>query len=204
MMQMHRKAPRFRVHLSVRYGSARDFVMDYAENMSSGGLFIRGAHDFAPGHRLRVEIDLPGFDTFTVSAEVAHVLGPEAAAACGRQAGVGLAIVQAPEGFSEAMHQYLLRLGKRRDYIVLVEEPGIRHLFAEAGYQVRPLPLSSSLRTALEGSLFPVVGVVVTRASLGPFAAATAAAGVPRLLHTIDSPEEFDDLLRIIDQDLEP
>ena len=46
-----RQEERFRVNFSVRFGIARDFVQEYAENLSSGGLFIRGAHRLAPGER---------------------------------------------------------------------------------------------------------------------------------------------------------
>ena len=38
-----RRFPRFDVRLAVRYSSASEFVNDYVENLSQGGLFIAGA-----------------------------------------------------------------------------------------------------------------------------------------------------------------
>ena len=200
MSSFQRKDERFRVALSVRYGSARDYVRDYAENLSRGGLFINGAHNLQLGSRVRIELDLPGFDTFMVSAEVAHVIDPASAARLGRKPGAGLSIVQTPSGFAEAMHSYLLRLGLRRDHLVFVGDSTIRELFDLAGFQVRPLPPPISLRADIERCPVPVVGVIVTRAQFGPFVAAATVAKLSDLVHEIDYPEEFEHVLRIIDQ----
>ena len=200
MSSFQRKEERYRVHLSVRYAAARDFVRDYAEDLSRGGLFISGAHNLEHGKRVRIELDLPGFDAFVVSAEVAHIIDPVTAAQMGRKPGAGLSIVQTPPGFAEAMHRYLLRLGQRRDHLVFVGDLTIRHLFDEAGYQVRPLPPPISLKAEFERSPVSVVGIIVTREQFGPFVAAATVAKIEDIVHEIDYPEEFEHILRIIDQ----
>ena len=40
MSSEQRRYPRYGVHLAVRYTNAEEFVADYLENLSVGGLFI--------------------------------------------------------------------------------------------------------------------------------------------------------------------
>ena len=117
--QTPRSSARFRVHLSVRYEIAHEFVREYAENLSRDGLFITGAQDLELLQEVAVEIGLPGFQSFRVRAEVAHIFDEEHAAPLGRVAGAGLAITRAPPGFQDALTGYLHRLGKRADATVL-------------------------------------------------------------------------------------
>jgi hypothetical protein len=197
-----RKGARYRVHLSVRYASAREFVVEYARNLSAGGLFIRGAQHLEPLSPITVEISLPGYKTVQVDAQVVHVITPEMAAGTDNKPGAGVAITQSPDGFDEAMSAYLQRLGRRRDRLVLVGDEACRELLQEAGYQTGPAPAVDELVAAIARSDVPVIGVVVSRAQEAEYTAAATKAGMPEVVRSIDYLEEIDELLTQLDAEL--
>jgi len=198
-----RRQERFQVNFTVRFGMEREFVQEFVENLSTGGFFVRGAHRLEEGEHIVIELDLPGFDTFIVTAEVAHVITPAEASEGGRRPGAGLKIVATPEGFDAAMRAYLVRLKRRRDHLAFVGSDEIRQLVSRAGYQVRPLPAPNALPTMLRTIQTRVVAVLVSRSLYGPYATTLEKAGMANILHTIDYSEEFDDILRVMDLSLE-
>lgn len=198
-----RRQERFQVNFSVRFGMAREFVQEYAENLSTGGLFVRGAHRLTEGEHIVIELDLPGFDTFIVTAKVAHLISPAEAADSNRKPGAGLSIIATPEGFDDAMRAYLVRLGERHGRLVFVGSDEIRQLVSMAGYQVRPLPAPNALGPALETASATVVAVLVTRSLYGHYATVADKLGVSNLVQTIDYADEFDDILRLLDLRIE-
>lgn len=125
------------MHLRVSFQRARDFVEQYAENLSAGGLFVRGATRLALREQVTLELDLPGHGAFAVTAEVAHVVPPGDPH---RAPGVGLSLVTKPPGFDDALTAYLMRLGRRPDAKVFVSHDPWRSLLADAGYHVLDLP----------------------------------------------------------------
>ena len=195
----NRRHQRFAVRFQVRFKTALDFVAEYAENLSAGGLFVRGGHRLEPQSEAEVEIGLPGYGSFTVRGKVAHIVSPELAAATGRRPGAGLEITQAPDGFREALGEYLRRLGRRRDVAVLVEEGQPLELLAAAGYRAAPLPPPNDLVVIMARSEYPVIAVVVTRAREDQFRPAAVAAGVADLVRLLDHEEELDELLGALD-----
>ena len=191
---------RYRVHLSVRYGNAMDFVMEYAENLSKGGLFISGAKNLRLRQQVDVELELPGFGKYQVTAEVAHVLDPKLAAVCGRKPGAGLEIKKSPPGFAEALVSYLGCLGRRRDYIVLAPNEPCRKLLKDAGFQTSPVPPPSQLVGVVKRSKDPVIAVVVSKEIENKYAAAAAAVGKQEIVFGIDFLEELEELLPRLDE----
>lgn len=197
-----RKSPRYRVHLSVRYSQAVDFVTEYAENLSHGGLFVKGAGGLKPLQEVGVEITLPGYGTYEVGAEVAHVLDAETASQIGRSPGVGLAITRRPEGFDQALAAYLQRLGRRADVMVMVDDESSALLLAAAGFQVVEAPAPDQLVAAIAHAEIPVAAVVVGRARQLVYQEAARAAGAGDIVFPMDSPAEFEQLLVRLDAEL--
>ncbi|MBS1117781.1 MAG: hypothetical protein H6Q90_9 [Deltaproteobacteria bacterium] len=132
-----RQYPRKRVHLRVGYHRALDFVEQYAENLSAGGMFIRDATGLALRDEVALELDLPGHGTFSVVAEVAHVGPPDPTTGT---RGVGLQLRKGGPGFADALNEYLMRLGRRTEATVFVDIEPWRQLIVDAGYRVEPLP----------------------------------------------------------------
>jgi Tfp pilus assembly protein PilZ len=196
---VRRRAARYRVHLSVRYETAADFVREYAENLSKGGLFIRRARGLSRHRDVIVELDLPGFGAFQVRAEVVHVITPEMAAEHGRAAGAGLAIRETPDGFEDALTNYLHRLGRRADSLVLASQEPAGRLLVAAGYQVAPVASPEALGDALaaQDREARLVGVVVPGAEVDPYR--LAAADNAELVVAMDEPREIDEVLVQLD-----
>jgi uncharacterized protein (TIGR02266 family) len=55
-----RKFPRADIMLKVRYRHAKDFLADYTENISAGGVFIATEEQFEKGTELDFEVSFPG------------------------------------------------------------------------------------------------------------------------------------------------
>jgi Tfp pilus assembly protein PilZ len=200
---VRRRAARYRVHLQVRYEAAADFVREYAENLSRGGLFIRRARGLARHRDVMVELELPGFGSYQVRAEVVHVITPEMAAEHGRAAGAGLAIREAPDGFEEALSNYLVRLGRRADSLLLAADEPLGRLLVAAGYQVAPVASPETLGEALaaqRGGEARLVGVVVPSAEIEAYR--LAAGDAADLVIAMDEPRQIDEVLVALDAGL--
>ena len=185
------------MHLSVRYETAADFVREYADNLSRGGLFIARGRGLSRHRDVMVELELPGFGAYQVRAEVVHVVSPEMAAAHGHAAGAGLAIREAPDGFADALASYLERIERRAAALVLAAGPAVR-LLAAAGYQVEEVASPAAL--AARAADQRPVGVVVPAAALDSFRVAAGASA--DLVVALDGSREIDEVLAHLDQRL--
>ena len=194
----NRTSSRHRVHLSVRYTVASEFVLEYAENLSHGGLFVTGA-GFAPLQELAVELELPGAGRFRLTAEVAHIVTAETAAATGHRQGAGLAITHAPQGFKDALTSYLHRLGRRADKLVMTSHEGIARLMSDAGYKVTQAPPPDALVEAMATADEEVLAVVVASSQRAEYAAVASRAGAGDVVLSMDSHAELDAILTLID-----
>ncbi|MFH0903413.1 MAG: PilZ domain-containing protein [Pseudomonadota bacterium] len=193
---------RYKVHLQVRYGSAMDFVEEYAENLSRGGLFVAGAQSLSPRQEVTIEICLPGAGAFRIKAEVAHILGEEAARTLGRRPGAGLAITDAPPGFADELSRYLMRLGRRHDTVVIVGDARCSSAIAKAGYQVLPLPPPDELTAAIARCEQQVVAVLVPQTEVAFYAPVASIVGADDLLFVVDPSAAVDDILARLDERL--
>jgi len=191
---------RYRVHLSVRYGTALDFVVEYADNLSKGGMFVRGAQDMDLRQEVDVDIELPGFDTFRVTAEVVHVLDGETAAALGRKPGAGMTIKKGPPGFDKALSDYLERLGRRKDRVIFASEEQFMKWLEGAGFRALPAPSPSQLSRSVAQSGPPVIAVLVSRELEQEYLAAIEKGRLRINVYGIDFVEELEDLLPRLDE----
>jgi hypothetical protein len=143
-----RRNPRQRVALSVSFRNARDFVTQYAENLSAGGLYISGAQSLEVRAEVELELELPGHGKFIVLAEVVHR----------DTRGAGLQLTNVPPAFTEASRAYLIQLGRRTSITVYVDVEPWRGLVTTAGYRVlRVPPLPELLGTLEDTDRFGVV-----------------------------------------------
>lgn len=165
-----RRSQRFGVHLAVRYANAQQFVDDYVENLSSGGLFIAGAHQLAMGAETDVQIELPGQGGWTVRAKVVFLIDAATAASAGRKPGAGMSIIDKPPGFDDALLGYLLRLGRRREHAVMIADGVVgTRLVEDAGYRVLPLDSEDEVAFALADETAKIVAVIVPPALEQPY-----------------------------------
>jgi hypothetical protein len=185
-----RRDPRFNVRLNVKFETAMDFITEYAENLSRGGMFVRGAHQLDPRQQVTVEIELPGAGTFQVA---------EQAKAMNRKPGAGLAIVRSSKGFRPALREYLFRLGRRKDRLVLASDPLLRQRLEECGYSTDDLPLPAELPALLLEGEQPVLAVLVTRADESAYRASLSRLDRGGMVFGIDFMEELDEILPRLD-----
>jgi hypothetical protein len=194
-------ARRHVVRLKVRFTGARDYVEQYAFNLSEGGLFVAGVTDLEPLQLVKVELELPGLGRFEVGCRVAHVLDEERARRFDRAPGAGLAIMEAPPEFDEALRRYLRVIGARGEATVLVADPRARGLLADTGYRlvdVRELAMLPPL--LVQGAT--VVAIVVPSARLAEARSAIADPSADPLLLRFDSQGTLDALLDTLDRRL--
>lgn len=98
--QNRRSFPRHRARFLVRFESVQEFVLQYAANISAGGVFI--STDFAPpmDSVITVVLELPGSSSpVTARAQVVHRVSPEEAAATQTDAGAGVQFIDADDMF---------------------------------------------------------------------------------------------------------
>ncbi|HUH05252.1 MAG TPA: PilZ domain-containing protein [Kofleriaceae bacterium] len=195
-----RRSDRFRVRLTVRYESAAEFVREYAENLSAGGLFIAGVTHLQPLEEMTVEVDLPGLGTYRITAEVAHILDAESARRAGRTAGAGMSIRDASPEFHDALGIYLQRLGSRADQLIMVEPPLLQVSLASAGYRVEVAPDPGGLIAAIARLEQPVLRVVVGAKNGVPYREAARQAGDDDLVLVCDEPADLDAVLTSLDE----
>lgn len=203
MAPVDRRTPRYHVNLAVKFTSAQEFVAEYAENISSNGLFLRGADTLKPLQELGVTLELPGLGAFAIGVRVAHIMPPEMAARFGKPGGgAGVEIVHRPAGFDAAMTEYLRRLGARHDHAVFCHDDEPLSYFGRMGYQAQPLPGFGEFVGALAKCKQTVVAVVVPRAAERLFRTMLARIGSEELLSVAETEAELDALLSEIDQRL--
>jgi len=104
--------PRHRARFLVRFESVQEFVLQYAANISAGGVFI--STDFPPAMDsvITVVLELPGQPApVTARAQVVHRVTPEQAVAAKTEAGAGVQFIDADDAFRagiDAAIEYIL------------------------------------------------------------------------------------------------
>jgi uncharacterized protein (TIGR02266 family) len=95
-----RAFPRYNARFAVRFSSVQEFVLEYAANISAGGLFVQTDNPPPLKTVVRVEMELPGGGgPVPARGLVVHRVTKEEAQKRGTSAGVGLQFIDADDSF---------------------------------------------------------------------------------------------------------
>ncbi len=97
-----RTFPRYNARFAVRFGSVQDFVLEYAANISAGGVFVQTESPPELETVVRVAMELPGGGLpVEAKAVVVHRVTPAQARATETMAGMGVQFVDSDDAFRE-------------------------------------------------------------------------------------------------------
>jgi uncharacterized protein (TIGR02266 family) len=104
--------PRIPARFAVRFGTVQDFVLEYAANISAGGVFVQSDDPLPLKSIVRVEMELPGGGpAVPARGVVVHRVTSDEAKARGVMAGMGVQFLDADDEFrrriDEAIEQVL-------------------------------------------------------------------------------------------------
>jgi uncharacterized protein (TIGR02266 family) len=95
-----RAFPRYNANFAVRFATVQDFVLEYAANISAGGIFIHTESPPPLKAIVQIEMELPGSGTpVPTRGIVVHRVTPEDAKQRGTTPGVGVQFMDADDEF---------------------------------------------------------------------------------------------------------
>jgi uncharacterized protein (TIGR02266 family) len=95
-----RSFPRFNARFAVRFATVQDFVLEYAANISAGGVFVHTENPPPLNTVVQVEMELPGARAgVPARAMVVHRVTRQEAAQRGTLAGMGVQFMDADDEF---------------------------------------------------------------------------------------------------------
>jgi uncharacterized protein (TIGR02266 family) len=95
-----RAFPRYNANFAVRFATVQDFVLEYAANISAGGVFVHTENPPPLKTIVQVEMELPGSGTAVPARGiVVHRVTKEDAQKRGTLAGVGVQFMDADDEF---------------------------------------------------------------------------------------------------------
>lgn len=151
MPSERRVHPRFPLILAVQYVGAES-VLDYTENLSAGGLFIRTERDFEVGERVALVVSFPQIlEPVEIQVEVVRRREPEA----GAPAGVAVVVPEDRPEDRRRLREVAERIGASRG-----SDPAVRVLLVEDNALVASM-YAASLRRLSEAENMPPLGVEV-------------------------------------------
>jgi uncharacterized protein (TIGR02266 family) len=146
-----RAHPRFPLILAVQYVGAES-VLDYTENLSASGLFIRTERDFELGERVTLVVSFPQLlEPVELEVEIVRKRAPSLDA----PGGVAVRVPDDRSEDRERLAEVARRIGAPRG-----PEPGIHVLLVEDNALVASM-YSAALRRLSESDEFPPLGVEV-------------------------------------------
>ena len=106
-----RAFPRYRARFAVRFSSVQDFVLEYAANISAGGVFVLTDHPPEMDAVITVVLELPdGGAPVACKALVVHRVTPQQARERNTQSGVGVQFIEANDEFRERIDQTISQI----------------------------------------------------------------------------------------------
>jgi uncharacterized protein (TIGR02266 family) len=95
-----RAFPRYNANFAVRFATVQDFVLEYAANISAGGIFVHTENPPPLKSIVQIEMELPGTGkAVPARGIVVHRVTPQDAKARGTTAGVGVQFMDADDEF---------------------------------------------------------------------------------------------------------
>lgn len=108
MSQEQRGSPRFAAELEVHYRSASDFVREYSDNISRGGIYVRAEQPLQPGDLIQLHIILPEqSEPLVIEGSVSHVREK----ANGLPRGMGVEFIAYNPDDRDRLERYIKSLG---------------------------------------------------------------------------------------------
>jgi uncharacterized protein (TIGR02266 family) len=93
---------RYNTRFAVRFSTVQDFVLEYAANISAGGVFVHTPEPPPLQTVVNIEMELPGSDVpVPAKGMVVHRVTAEDAAQRGTLPGMGVQFVEASDGFRD-------------------------------------------------------------------------------------------------------
>lgn len=106
-----RTFPRFPTRFRVRFTTPFDFVTEYADNISAGGIFIETLDPPALQHTVSVVLELPDNGVpISAIALVVHRVTLERSRLTGEATGCGVQFIDTSDGFRERIDRYIDQL----------------------------------------------------------------------------------------------
>jgi uncharacterized protein (TIGR02266 family) len=103
--------PRYATRFKVRFNDALEFIEQYADNISRGGVFIETLDPPELERSVSVVLELPdGGAPISAAALVVHRVTFEEASRYGERAGCGVQFLDTSDGFHERIEEYLAKL----------------------------------------------------------------------------------------------
>ncbi len=151
MSSERRAHPRFPLILAVQYAGAES-VLDYTENLSAGGLFIRTEREFEAGERVTLVVSFPQLlEPIELQVEVVR----RRDGSPGAPAGVAVCVPTDRPQDRAKLAEIAERIGAPRG-----KDPGFRVLLVEDNALVASM-YSAALRRLSDSDGFPALGIEV-------------------------------------------
>ena len=120
-----RQEERFEVIHRVRFSSGEEFLSEYAENLSRGGMYLVTEESLKPGTVLQARLEIPGLEKpIELKGTVAYRVGAEQSFEQGRAPGVGIKFLELDPEARQRLDHYLTRLKIHRQKLLL---PRLHH-----------------------------------------------------------------------------
>lgn len=106
-----REAPRLLAKHRVMYKSGLEFLTEYCEDLSRGGMYLATNSMLKKDEEIPLRLELPGItEPLEIMARVAHTLSEEESQAIGKSPGVGLQFLDLPPEAIYKIQTYLTKL----------------------------------------------------------------------------------------------
>ena len=103
-IEPRRAFPRHAARFQVGFSSNQDFVLEYAENISAGGVFVQTEQPIELDSIVTVSLRLPGNEVpVEAKGVIVHRLTKAEAAKVGKHAGIGVQFLDSSDEFREAI-----------------------------------------------------------------------------------------------------